>query len=488
MDENYRAAQNFDRFGRTFDAAGAPFFDAVKPAAFPEHILRYRNQPAAASIGLDGLTDNGWCDHFAGFEPLPQNMTTPLALRYHGHQFQVYNAEIGDGRGFLFAQMRDGQNRLLDLGTKGSGQTPYSRFGDGRLTLKGGVREVLATEMLEALGVYTSKTLSLVETGEALERHDEPSPARSSVLVRLSHSHIRFGMFQRLAFEKDEKAIAALVDYCIEEFYPERASLDGDARVSGFFAGVTARAASMAAQLMAAGFVHGVLNTDNMNITGECFDYGPWRFAPRVDARFTAAYFDEGGLYAYGRQPAAIAWNVARLGDCLAQITNIEALNEVLQSYGPHYEGALCEHVFARLGLARQGGDDGEFVNQWFSWMATSHAPLEQVFFDWFGGHASKMRAKQSPAKEFYARGDFGPLNEKICAMVPADAGRLEHDYFRGDTPCTMLIEEVEAIWDPIARDNDWTAFNAKLDAIAQMRKAYGFNASEYARFGPNAG
>src|SRR5271170_7670008 len=137
------------------------------------------------------------------FEPLPGNLEKPLALRYHGHQFDVYNPALGDGRGFLFAQLQDDAGRLLDLGTKGSGQTPWSRGGDGRLTLKGGVREVLATEMLEALGVYTSKSFSLFETGEKLTRGDEPSPTRSSVLVRLGHSHIRIGTFQRLAALKD---------------------------------------------------------------------------------------------------------------------------------------------------------------------------------------------------------------------------------------------------------------------------------------------
>jgi uncharacterized protein YdiU (UPF0061 family) len=129
------------------------------------------------------LSDAEWEAHFARFEPLPDNMPEPLAMRYHGHQFRTYNPDIGDGRGFLFAQVRDDKSRLLDLATKGSGQTPYSRFGDGRLTLKGGVREVLAAEMLEALGVNTSKAFSLYETGEALTRGDEPSPTRSSVLV-----------------------------------------------------------------------------------------------------------------------------------------------------------------------------------------------------------------------------------------------------------------------------------------------------------------
>src|SRR5436189_1088600 len=177
---------------------GGDFYDPVEPADFPQTILRFRNDRAAATIGLDGLNDAEWIRHFGRFEPLADNLPQPLALRYHGHQFRTYNPEIGDGRGFLFAQLRDAEGRLLDLGTKGSGQTPYSRFGDGRLTLKGGVREILATEMLEALGVNTSKSFSLIETGEALQRGDEPSPTRSSVLVRLSHGHVRIGSFQRL--------------------------------------------------------------------------------------------------------------------------------------------------------------------------------------------------------------------------------------------------------------------------------------------------
>src|SRR5436853_1255524 len=179
---------------------GDAFYDPVEPADFPKAVLRFRNQGWAEAVGLGDLGDEQWIRHFGRFEPLPGNLPRPLAQRYHGHQFRVYNPDIGDGRGFLFAQLRDGSGRLLDLGTKGSGQTPYSRFGDGRLTLKGGVREVLATEMLEALGVETSKSFSLVETGERLERNDEPSPTRSAVLVRLQHSHIRIGTFQRLAY------------------------------------------------------------------------------------------------------------------------------------------------------------------------------------------------------------------------------------------------------------------------------------------------
>ncbi|MFM2256877.1 MAG: hypothetical protein RIQ28_724, partial [Pseudomonadota bacterium] len=170
---------------------GAQIGDPVRAAPFPKAVLRFRNDRWAASVGLDDLSDTQWIEHFGRFTPLPGNLPEPLALRYHGHQFRVYNPNIGDGRGFLFAQLRDHEHRLLDLGTKGTGTTPYSRDGDGKLTLKGAVREILATEMLEALGVETSKTFSVVETGEELWRGDEPSPTRSAVLVRLSHSHIR---------------------------------------------------------------------------------------------------------------------------------------------------------------------------------------------------------------------------------------------------------------------------------------------------------
>ena len=191
-------AQSYTSDARILELGDA-FYDAVEPARFPGCEPRFLNRRWAERVGLE-LDDEGWARHFCRFEPLPDNLKQPLALRYHGHQFRVYNPDIGDGRGFTFAQLRDDRGRLIDLGTKGSGQTPYSRTADGRLTLKGGVREVLATEMLEALGVNTSKTFALFETGEELVRGDEPSPTRSSVLTRLSHGHIRTGTFQPLAF------------------------------------------------------------------------------------------------------------------------------------------------------------------------------------------------------------------------------------------------------------------------------------------------
>ncbi|HKT76972.1 MAG TPA: YdiU family protein, partial [Sphingobium sp.] len=314
------------------------FADPVAAAHFPQAILRYRNDRAAATVGLEGLTDAQWIGHFGRFDPLPGTLPEPLALRYHGHQFRVYNPDIGDGRGFLFAQMRDGAGRLLDLGTKGSGQTPYSRFGDGRLTLKGGVREILATEMLEALGVNTSKTFSIIETGEALERNDEPSPTRAAVMVRLSHSHIRIGSFQRAAYFDDKPLLARLVDYALTQLYGET---PGDNPPAQLLGRVVERTADLAASYMVAGFIHGVLNSDNINVTGESFDYGPWRFTPLWEPGFTAAYFDHAGLYAFGRQAEAIHWDVAQLAVSLRPLVEAEPLIAQLERFPQLYGEAM---------------------------------------------------------------------------------------------------------------------------------------------------
>ncbi|WP_423604868.1 protein adenylyltransferase SelO family protein [Sphingomonas sp. MS122] len=436
---------------------GDAFYDPVTAADFPQTILRFRNDRAAAEIGLDPLDDNAWLRHFARFEPLPGNLPEPLALRYHGHQFRVYNPEIGDGRGFTFAQMRRGDGALLELGTKGSGQTPYSRFGDGRLTLKGGVREVLATEMLEALGVETSRSLSLVETGEALQRNDEPSPTRSAVLVRMSRSHIRIGTFQRLAYFGDAANMRRLVDWCLAELFGVEPEQDP---VAQFFGLVVARTARLAAGYMAAGFVHGVLNTDNINVTGESFDYGPWRFAPAFDPAFTAAYFDHAGLYAFGRQPDAILWNCAQLAVSLRLISDAPPLIARLEQFEAQYRLSYPAPLLRRLGLRARDGeagwrlkdavDDALLATQW---------PIDRFFFDGFGG---TLPAGYGP--------EWDRVRDTLAEHDPVPGARTP-PYFAGE-PCSMLIDEVEAIWSAIDRDDDWGPFHAKIAAIRQMREA----------------
>lgn len=437
-------------------------FDPVAAANFPQAILRYRNDRAARSIGLEALSDTDWLRHFGRFEPLPDNQSQPLALRYHGHQFRHYNPDLGDGRGFLFAQMYDDADRLLDLGTKGSGTTPYSRGGDGRLTLKGGVREVLATAMLEALGVPTSKSLSLIETGEALMRGDEPSPTRSSVLVRLSHSHIRFGTFERLAYLNDVATMRALVDFIRAHYYPDTAD------AAGLFDAIVSNSARLAARWMAAGFVHGVLNTDNMNITGESFDYGPYRFLPRYQPDFTAAYFDHSGLYAYDRQPDAVLWNLGQLGRCLTLLVEPEPLIASFNAFSERYQAELEQAICARLGVVPTG-DDAPLVAAFFK---LAHDLRFDGSFEGLIYDALTARFTTSPRAGSYQGETFGAF-ETLLDGYPRDRPeRLDHLRLQQPDPETLLYDEIEAIWTQIAVEDDWSLFNAKLAAIDVWREA----------------
>ena len=463
---------------------GDAFFDVVRPADFPETRLRFRNGPWAARIGLDALADADWLDHFGRFAPLPGSLPEPLALRYHGHQFRVYNPDLGDGRGFLFAQARDlVDGRLLDLGTKGSGTTPWSRTADGRLTLKGGVREILATEMLEALGVYTSKTFSLVETGEALSRGDEPSPTRSSVLVRLSHSHIRIGSFQRLAALGDTAALRRLVDHSIAHYWPDAAA-DPDP-VAAFFDRVVGAVATLAAEWFAAGFVHGVLNTDNVSITGESFDYGPWRFLDRFEPGFTAAYFDSSGLYAFARQPEALNWNLARLGECLIPLTTRAAIETPFETFADRFQTALARQTLARLGLLP--GDDPvaarAVTHRFWGAMQETAPPVQQVFHDLLG--AAPVRLRDSALRALYETAAWAEVITDLRDLAPAPglAAALAHPAADA-APQTMVIAEVEALWAAIDRDDDWEPLAAK---IAAVRATSALNRTLGLLSGPNA-
>lgn len=452
---------------------GPDFFDEVEAAAFPRHVLRFRNGRAAAEVGLAALDDPQWIAHFGRFEPLPGSLKTPLALRYHGHQFQSYNPDLGDGRGFLFAQLREiGTGRLLDLATKGSGQTPWSRAGDGRLTLKGGMREILAAEMLEALGVDTSRAFSLVETGESLMRNDEPSPTRASVLVRLSHSHIRIGTFQRLAYLEDRDGLARLVDHCITHYFPDLA--DAPSRALALYEASVKAVARTGARWLAAGFVHGVLNTDNINITGESFDYGPWRFTPTFDVDFTAAYFDHTGLYAFGRQPTALAWNLARLGECLLPLADHARIEEIQAGFGAAFQAEFARALIGRLGLVPFGdARDDALVEALFAVLTQDKPPMEQVFFDWFNGEASAARAQASPSSALYESERFRAVRTAWREHAPRNEKALQHAYFQRTHPCTMLIEEVESLWSAIAERDDWQPLQAKLADIRAMAAAY---------------
>ena len=303
---------------------GPDFYDPVEPARFPKAIPRFLNRRWADRVGLGDLDDDRLG---SAFLPLRAAARQPRSSRSRCATTGTSSACTIPTSATAAASSSPS---CATTGTgcstsapRAPGHTPYSRTADGRLTLKGGVREVLATEMLEALGVNTSKTFALFETGEELVRGDEPSPTRSSVLTRLSHGHIRIGTFQRFAFfgEADniDQAGPLLPRQPLRRETIGRHAAENALRL---FDLVSSATANLAASYMAAGFVHGVLNSDNIAITGESFDYGPWRFTPEWDPDFTAAYFDHYGLYAFGRQPEAIHWDLAQLAGCLALITD----------------------------------------------------------------------------------------------------------------------------------------------------------------------
>jgi serine/tyrosine/threonine adenylyltransferase len=434
---------------------GEKIGDPVRQADFPATILRYRNDRAAATVGLANLTDAEWISHFGRFNPLPQNMPLPLALRYHGHQFRQYNPDIGDGRGFLFAQLRDQAGRLLDLGTKGSGTTPYSRAGDGRLTLKGGVREILATEMLEALGVNTSKTFSLIETGEQLMRGDEPSPTRSAVMVRLNHSHIRFGTFQRIAFEGNEDLMAKLITYCLNHLYSTQISANPAAQLLEL---AVDRVADLAASYMVAGFVHGVLNTDNINITGESFDYGPWRFTPNWDPRFTAAYFDEHGLYAFGRQAEALHWNLGQLAVALRLVSDAPPLIAALAQFPLLFQRSLIRRFLGRLGVKSNGDEaDRLLVEAAERAMISGSIEIDTFFQTHWAGRIGHLAFDNESYQQF------------LSLLSSYEAAIAVNDHWEEAPKCSMHLIEVEAIWDAIASRDDWQPMNIKIKHIREM-------------------
>lgn len=447
---------------------GHDFFDEVQPAKFPEMKLRYWNDNVPIVIEKNRLWD---------FKPLHQNLNSALALRYHGHQFQHYNPDLGDGRGFLYAQFFI-QNQWYDLGTKGSGQTPYSRNGDGRLTLKGAFREALATELLESLGVNTSKTFAFFETGENLNRNDEPSPTRSAVLTRFSLGHIRIGTFQRLAYLNKLENIKKLTHYCLRFYYQdsyqtlenEKAFNEDPLLVaSTFLREVCKRNAKLVAEVMMAGFVHGVLNTDNINISGELFDYGPYRFLPEYNPYFTAAYFDQSGLYAFGRQPHSFLWNLHQLGGCLERAYKGLPFTEILEIFSDEFNFNLQKIFLKKLNLSCENSDlVAETISVFFQLMEQNKLLFEQTFFDF---HSFNLeRVLRSPQKNHYQ----GPLFQRLCDLLNQmkiqNSTHASHPYFSNLKPETLLIDEIESIWSLIEKNDDWSLFEKKIQSIRSIR------------------
>ena len=454
---------------------GDDYYDEVAAAEFPLHILRFRNDSLLPLLGLEPKSVSN--DHFVQAFGQFQHVRPFLALRYHGHQFGSYNPYLGDGRGFLYGQVRGTDGNLYDFGTKGSGRTPYSRSADGRLTLKGGVREVLAAEALHQLGVNTSRCFSLIETGEALWRNDEPSPTRSCVMVRFSCSHIRFGTFERLHYFQRTDLIAKLLDHVIDCYYPNIAHEDD--RYSRFYAELVERVALLTAQWMAAGFCHGVLNTDNMSITGESFDYGPYAFIPTYNPSFTAAYFDYGGMYSYGNQPFICKFNLERLQAPLKKVISVEDLESGLAKFDDCFHSYYYQLMLRKLGLEKLHIPETKALfQQTIELLVNTRVGYHAFFADLARGFNYGWREDSSIILENTEMRSLKQDNEdlkqwkqlysQILNQLPeSEMEQVGHRLSHYNPKTALLRPAIESIWEPITQEDNWEPFYELLDKIS---------------------
>lgn len=447
---------------------GDDYYDQVSAAEFPQYILRFRGDRLLPLLGLSFQTIED--EHFIeAFGHFPQNKC--LALRYHGYQFGEYNPYLGDGRGFLYGQVRGIDGRLYDFGTKGSGRTPYSRNADGRLTLKGGIREVLAAEALHYLGVNTSRCLSLIETGEALWRGDEPSPTRSSVMVRFSQSHIRFGTFERLRYLKRPDLIKKLLDHVIDYYYPE--ILIRENRYIEFYAALVERVAKLTAQWMAAGFCHGVLNTDNMSITGESFDYGPYGFIPTYNPNFTAAYFDYGGRYSYGNQPYICRLNLEMLQVPLSMVIHLLDLETGLAKFEEYYDYYYLQLMMNKLGFHQYDfKETRELLYKTIELLQETQigyhgffSSLAENFNDgWREDSALILENVELPKADWAT---WKQLYHQILLQLPLDeTAQIRYRLQHYNPKTTLLRPVIESVWESITNDDNWEPFNELVRKI----------------------
>ncbi len=458
------------------ESLGNQYFDRIQPAKFSQHILRFRNDKLLPIFGLDPDTVTN--EYFIDFGGRFGGNQSCLALRYHGYQFGQYNPYLGDGRGFLYGQVRGIDGQLYDFGTKGSGQTPHSQSRDGRLTLKGGVREVLAAEALHDAGVKTSRCLSLIETG-AFTRDGET--LRGAVMVRLSCSHLRFGTFERLEYYDRPDLIKQLLDHVIQYYYPHLWQQPNS--YIHFYGELVQRIAKLVAQWMAVGFCHGVLNTDNMSITGESFDYGPYAFIDTYNPAFTAAAFDRQGRYSYRNQPSVCRWNLAMLQRPLSAAIPVSAMEAALNTFSESYT-----HYYHQLMLRKLGFDRLSFLET----EELIDLTLQFLFLTKvnYGKFFSELRQKFSPQwsqDANYILQDLSSLvsgeevailkrwcwlyHQLLLERSPEEIKLIAQNLQRVNPLVVLSKSKIETIWQAINEDDNWQLLEEYLNDLCTKQK-----------------
>ena len=393
---NYDVGWQFDN---TYSRLPNVLFTQAKPATVHAPRLSILNQQLAEELGLNFgvLSSEAIAALFAG-QDLPSR-AQPIAQAYAGHQFGSFTM-LGDGRAILVGEHRTPSGRLVDIQLKGAGQTQFSRRGDGRAALGPMLREYVISEAMHALGIPTTRSLAVVTTGEPVYR---ASALRGAILTRVAASHIRVGTFEYLAARQDESSLRLLADYTIERHYPELAA--DPVKYLEFFRAVSDRQALLLAKWQLVGFIHGVMNTDNMAISGETIDYGPCAFMNVYDPNTVFSSIDHAGRYAYANQPAIAQWNLARFAETLLPLLNqdqqkaVATASEVLTEYPKVFERYWLAGMRAKLGLQTAEVGDLELVQSLLDWMEKSRADFTNTFHD--------LSSEELPAVEPYLDSDF---------------------------------------------------------------------------------
>ncbi|WP_237055733.1 protein adenylyltransferase SelO [Microbulbifer sediminum] len=326
---------------------GDAFGSRVAPAPFEHPHLIHANPAVMAELGIDPAEagNPAWAEYGCGKRLF--HGSRPFAMKYTGHQFGVYNPDLGDGRALLLGELeRDG--RLWELHLKGAGKTPYSRFGDGRAVLRSTIREYLAGEALHGLGIPTTRALSIVGSDEPVARERVETGA---MLIRVAETHIRFGHFEYFFYTKQLEALHRLLAFTCRRFLPEAADLSAAEQAEALLRFTTRRSAEVAAAWQAVGFAHGVLNTDNMSIIGDTFDFGPYGFLDDYEPGFICNHSDHTGRYAFEQQPGVVLWNLNALAHALSAFVSADTLKDCLEEFQPLLIEEYASRMRAKLGL-----------------------------------------------------------------------------------------------------------------------------------------
>ena len=354
------------------------FARPAKPTPVKSPAVVLWNSELAKSLGL--TADPGsLVPLLAGNQTLPG--FTPLATAYAGHQFGHFVPQLGDGRAILLGELANSQGERYEIQLKGSGRTPFSRSGDGRSSLGPAIREYLASEAMHALGIPSTRALAVTLTGEAVYRE---GALPGAVFTRVARSHIRVGTFQYFAARGDVAGVKTLADHVISHFFP--ALVESDQPYRGLLLAVRDAQAELIARWMQVGFIHGVMNTDNMSILGDTIDYGPCAFMDAYDPATVYSAIDERGRYAYANQPAIAAWNLARLAEAMLSLFDadqaraVERANQSIAAFETRFLAHLHAGMRAKLGLATQEPDDVALANDLLTWMLEARADYTDTF------------------------------------------------------------------------------------------------------------